>query len=107
LARIATKLKVDIDIVDSVYFDENGDVRVGVPAGKLESGKMAGTKQLALLAAAGRQGAGLEESTSVEKIREVADEYKRYDQANFARTISQMDNEFRIMGKREESYSQD
>jgi hypothetical protein len=102
LDSLADKLTIDVSVIGEIYHEQDGELEVTVPVGKLEAGKMAGTRQLALLVTAGRQGAGLEEYTSIEKIRAFAELYKRYDSPNFSRTVEGMKDEFSIRkdGKR-------
>jgi hypothetical protein len=91
-------LKLDVAIIEEVYYVQDGEIKLALSTGKLESGKKAGTRQIALLLAAGRQAAGLEDHTSFDKIREVAEDYRRYDSPNFARTLSEMEDEFSFQG---------
>lgn len=98
LHRLARKLKVDVELVGDVFHEEDGGLRVVVGAGKLARGKKGATQQLALLVAAARQATGTEEFTVVDRVREIAEEYRRYDAANFARTISEMTDEFNFRG---------
>lgn len=99
LGRIAAKLRVDIDTVRELYNEEDGKLEVTVPSAKLETSKKGATKQLALLVAAGRQAAGLEEYTPLERVREVAELFRRYDSPNFARTIQEMEEDFSFRGE--------
>jgi hypothetical protein len=98
LSRIAAKLKVDVDVARDVYHEQDGEIHVTVPPAKLEPGKKGATKQLALLLAAGRQAAGLEDFTSVDKVREVAIEYNKYDAPNFARAIGELSDYLNFLG---------
>jgi len=98
LSRIARKLKIEEDVVREVFNEHDGEIEIIVPSAKFETGKKPATKQLALLVAASRQAAELEEFTSVDVIREVAEEFRRYDQPNFARTLAEMENDFRFRG---------
>lgn len=98
IQKIAAKLKVDPETVGEV-FDHDGDgLRIVLGASKFDAARRAGTKQIALLFAAGRQGMGAQEWTPVKDIREVVRDYNRFDSANFATTISQMDGLFLFKG---------
>lgn len=96
LGKVAAKLKLDLDTVKEVYHEADGRFDIIVSPTKLEKAKSAGMKQLALLIAAARQGAELEEFTDAEHIRYFADEFKKYDSANFATDLKGMEEEFRI-----------
>jgi hypothetical protein len=98
IGKIALRLKLADDVVGEVYHDEGGALEIMVPPTKLKSSKSQATKEIALLVAGGRQAAGLEEFTSVDEIRKVATEYKKYDQANFATAISAMSDVFNFRG---------
>lgn len=98
VSRIAAKLKVDVDVARDVYHEQDGEIHVTVPPAKLDPGKKGATKQLALLLAAGRQAAGLEDFTSVDKVREVAVEYNKYDGPNFARAIGDLSDYLNFLG---------
>jgi hypothetical protein len=100
LGRIAGKLGVDHAIVAEVYEEADTEVRVVVAPKRLDKSKMAATKVMSLLVAGGRQAAGLEETTAFEKIREAAEDYGIYDQNNFARTITDMGDDFIISGSK-------
>lgn len=98
LARIAQRLKLDPEIVGEVFHDADGEIEITVPSAKLETGKKGATTQLALLLAAARQGAGLEDFTPFDVIRKVTEDYRRYDQANFSRSINEMSDVFNFRG---------
>ena len=98
LERIASKLDIDVETVGEVYREVDGDVRLIAPASKLTRGKSAATKQVALLVAAARQAAGIEEFTSADVIRAVADDYRTLDSPNFAATLREMSTTFRFDG---------
>lgn len=98
LGRIGEKLGVDRSVVAEVYEQSELDIEVVVAPSKLDRSKMGATKQVALLVAAGRQAAGLEETTRVDKIREAAELYGIHDPNNFARAITDMSDDFIISG---------
>ena len=54
------------------------------------------TKQIALLIAGARQAAGIDEWTSWDQFRTVCADYKRLDSGNFAKTIREMEDVFRL-----------
>jgi hypothetical protein len=98
--RIATKLGLDRRLVDETFEIEDGQVKLTVARPKLESAKTAGTKQIAVLLAAARQAAGIEEKTKAQTIREVADDYGKLDPPNFAATIGELGDYLSFSGGR-------
>jgi hypothetical protein len=99
--RIGARLGVSAEEASEVYFDEEGTLGIAVPASRLDRSKAGGTKQLALLLAAGRQAAGLEEWTSAADIRRVCDEFGRFDSRNFAAVLMEMDDVLQFRGNRQ------
>src|ERR1700709_882936 len=99
LETLAHKLKVQPEVVGEVYHLSEGKLEIIVGAGKISSSSSAATRELALLVVGGRQLAGLEEWTNLNEIREVAENFGKYDSPNFARCISQMDSVFSFRGK--------
>jgi hypothetical protein len=95
LELIAGKLAVDIESVREVYADKDGDLDLVLSPTKLEAKKGPATEQLAILLAAGRQAAGLDEWTETATIREFAESFKRFDAGHFARVIKGMGETFR------------
>lgn len=99
LARIAARVNLSTDQVESVYFLDGDKLELVVAPGRFETAKTRGTEQIALLVAAGRQSAGLDEDwTSVDPIREQCEHFKRYDASNFASTIKAMHDIFTVRG---------
>ncbi|MGH9894074.1 MAG: hypothetical protein ACREA0_19265, partial [bacterium] len=73
LGKIAAKYGVDRDLVEDAYDVEEGKLSLAISRAKLAGQKAKGTKQIALLVAAGRQAAGLETSTETKVIRPIVD----------------------------------
>lgn len=96
LSKVAVKLKVDLDSIKEVYHEADGKFDIIVSPTMLEKAKSTGMKQLALLVAAVRQGAELEEFTDADHVRYFADAFNRYDAGNFATDLKSMEDEFRI-----------
>lgn len=94
----ASRLHVPVELVQEAFSFDGGSVEVLVPASSIAASAAAGTRQLALLGAAARQGADLEEQTPVDVIRAVCEEYKRYDSKNSMTVLSGID-EIKIEGK--------
>lgn len=97
---IAAKLGLALSVVEQVFSSDiaNG-IEVIIGPGRLGASKKAGTQEIAILVAGGRQIAGLEEWTSTKRIREVCDHYGKFDNRNFARDIKELDGVFGFKGK--------
>jgi hypothetical protein len=93
---VAARLRLNREAVGEVFDVTDGRLNVIVSTRKLAAGKAPATKQLALLVATARQGADIEEWTDADEIRRFVEEYKRYDSANFAATLKEMDDIFRV-----------
>lgn len=96
IGAVAERLRLDREIVVQVFDETDGKIDIIVPPRKLATGKAPATKQLALLVAAARQAAEIDEWTDADEIRRIAEEFKKYDQSNFAATLKQMDDVFHI-----------
>jgi hypothetical protein len=96
VGSIAARLRLNPEVVGEVYDETDGKLDVIVPPRKLAAGKATATKQLALLVVAARQAAEIEEWTDADEIRRFVEDFKRYDQANFAATLKDMDDIFRV-----------
>lgn len=99
LEMISRKFEADIGLIEEAYEVEDGVPQLTVARSKLASSKMAATKQVALLLAAARQAAGVEDWTEFDKIRESVEMYGKYNSPNFARTIAELEDEFSFSGK--------
>jgi hypothetical protein len=104
LGKIATKLRLPLEVVNEVYHDDDGTPDIIVSPTRFPSQKSRATKEIALLVAAARQAAGLDDFTSVDAIRPVVESFRRYDPPNFSTAISEMQTEFnhRGAGRRKE-----
>lgn len=99
LARIAERLNLPLDEVGEVYYGQGEELRLTISTNSLGRGNMkAGTQKLALLVAAMRQGAGLEDTTPTDIIRQTADEFGQLDGSNFASHIADMGDNLQIIG---------
>jgi len=93
LGRIATRLKVERDLIDDTYeVDDDGNLSLSIAKSRLEAGKAGATKQIATLLAAGRQAAGIETSTPNSIVRAAVEAYGRYDSPNFSATVKELDD---------------
>ena len=99
LAAVASRLGLDLGLVEEVYYVDDNELGLALAPSKFPSKKAAGTMQIALLFAAGRQAGGWEEWTPVGSIRAACRDYGRFDAANFATTIKRMGSVFSFRGK--------
>jgi hypothetical protein len=100
LDRIAAQLEASPESVAVVYYEQDGDLGIGVAHTKLASGKASATRQLALVVAAGRQAAGLDDGwTNVGTIRRWCEEFGKFDSPNFAATIREIGEVFSFRGQ--------
>jgi hypothetical protein len=98
--KVAAKLGLDPSVVEQVLSsDATKGIEVIIGAGRLEPTKKVGSQQIAILVAGGRQLAGLEEWTSTKLIREVCQNYGKFDSDNFARDIKELHDFFGFRGK--------
>jgi hypothetical protein len=99
LDMIAEGLGLSREVVEEVYhYDADDGLKIVLGTTRFARAMSAATKQLALLLAAGRQAAGIEEWTSFTDIRELAKEFGRFDSANFSTTIKDMPDAFMFKG---------
>jgi hypothetical protein len=98
LDKIAAKLGLDREAIDEIFEVEDGDVKLTIAPAKLEAQKTKGAKQVALLVAAARQAAGVEDWTTQDTIRVVAIDYNKFDSPNFAQTLSELGDYFSFSG---------
>jgi hypothetical protein len=99
LAAAASRLGVPRAIFDDVFHSDGDSIGVGLAASRFDKTRSGGTRQLALLIAAARQAAGLEEWTPTTAIREVCRDYGKFDSANFASTLRTMGDVFNFRGR--------
>jgi hypothetical protein len=99
LETIAKNLGLDVATVAEVFsFDDQDGLTIVLGPSKFKPSRAAGMAQLALLIAAARQAAGIEEWTPAAIVRDVAKDFNRFDQANFAKTLAGMDRVFMFKG---------
>jgi hypothetical protein len=99
VGTLASRLGLDSATVEDVYYVDNDELGLSMAPSRFDARKAPGTKQIALLVAAGRQGGGWEEWTPLRTIRETVRDYGRLDQANFATTIKNMGHAFNLRGR--------
>jgi hypothetical protein len=100
LAALANGLGLSHDVVSEVYHFDAGDLKLIVAPSKLEADKAGATKQIALLISAGRQGSGIDSTWTPSKvIRDVCEEFGKFDSANFAAVLGSMGDVFGFDGR--------
>jgi hypothetical protein len=99
LGAIASRLGLEPDLVGEIYYVDGDSLGLALAASKFSAKKAAATQDIALLLAGGRQAGGWDEWTPSGRIRDVARDYGRYDQANFATTIRRMGDVFSFRGR--------
>jgi len=93
--RIAESLGLDRESAERIFHVEGDDLKLVIPSTKLSNAKKTATEEIALLVAAGRQAGGLDqETTDADKVRAIAEHYRKYDSPNFSRTIKDMHDVF-------------
>lgn len=99
LSAVAARLKMGVEDIADAYHVDGDAIGLGIAPSRFDSRKAVGTKQIALLVAAGRQAAGLEEWTRVAVLREAVRDYGRFDASNFATTVKDMGDVFNLRGR--------
>ena len=99
LDKIAGRLNVSRDAVEDVFDEQDGEPDLIIGVRKLPASAQAGAQSIALLVASARQAAEIEEWTSADTIRKVCEDFKKYDSANFAKSLAKMDHVFRMRGQ--------
>lgn len=105
LGAIAVRIAAGRDVVAEVFDVRDGHPELIIAPGKLAAGVAAGAKEIALLVAGGRQAAGTEEWTSLDRIRDVCSDFKRLDSGNFAKTMKSMEDVFNFRKESERKTS--
>jgi hypothetical protein len=98
LGKAAARLGTTSDALGDLYDVDSGVPELVVSARKLEDRTAAAARQIAILVAAGRQAAGIEEWTPVSVIRDTCTNYKRNDTSNFGTTIASLSDVFLFRG---------
>jgi hypothetical protein len=99
LELISGKFEAEIEVIDEAFEVEDGVPQLTIPRSKLPNAKKAATKQTALLVAAGRQAAEVEEWTESKVLRETVERYGKYNAPNFAAAVSELEDDFSFSGK--------
>jgi len=100
LGRLAARLGVPENDLADVFAIEDSSVTLHVTSTKISTVKSKATRDVALLIAVARQGAGIDESwTDVSHVRDALAQYGRYDQSNFSKHLQNTDGVFNIRGR--------
>lgn len=97
LGKIGSVTKLDAETVELIWDAQGDELGYVVSAKKLASNKAEATRQLAKIVVLGRQAAGLEDWTPSGAIREVANEYGKFDSANFASHLAGLDKDNAVL----------
>ncbi|MBJ7353473.1 MAG: hypothetical protein JHC98_01485 [Thermoleophilaceae bacterium] len=101
MAAIATRLRIPDDVVSRVFDVDDDGVHLIPPRSAFAGQKKKATQEVALLIAAARQAAGIEDWTEVAEIRKVAEKKGVLDSGNFASQMSDLDGHgLRLRGER-------
>lgn len=97
--ELAKRVGVESSHLADLYAaEEDGTLVARPPARNLSASKTSGTIELALLACAGREASGLQDTPSA-VIRDLCSLYGKFDSNNFASTMLSGDDYWQISGK--------
>lgn len=99
LSMIAKRFSVTRELADEAFAIEDGEPSLAVARTKLANSDKGASRQIAVLVAAARQAAGMEEWTESSVIRDAAASYNRFDPNNFANTVGSLEDDFSFSGK--------
>jgi hypothetical protein len=99
LDRIAAGLAIDSKEIRNLYDEADGAPVLIVKSSKLPSSKAAGAHDIALLVMAARQLGGVDDYTEAGVLRDAAKRYGKFDQANFGKHMTALDNLILTNGK--------
>ncbi len=98
--RLAVRLGIPETALADVFAIEGDSVRLHVASAKISSTKSKATRDVALLIAVARQGAGIDESwTEAAHVRDALTHYNRYDISNFSKYLRDTGDLFNFRGK--------
>jgi hypothetical protein len=93
LTKVAARMGLDRETVELVYDYRDGELGFVASSRRVSDNKSEAARQLALIVAAGRQAAELEEWTQTSAVRRVVSDYGRLDSSNFAANIQLLDKD--------------
>lgn len=100
LNRIAAGMGIDPTEIRKLYEEMDGVPLLNVKSSALPRTKAAGAHDVALLVMAARQLGGIEEYTEAEVLRDAAKRYAKFDQSNFGKHMTALDNLILTRGSR-------
>lgn len=93
LERLAKRFGIDPSALETVFdFDDDG-AHLVISRSALHDTKATAMREVAILTVAARQGAQLEEWTSINEVRQQCDERGVLDRSNFANEVGRLDGE--------------
>lgn len=98
--RIAAGMGIDPGEIRKVYEEVDGAPVLIVKSTKVPRSKAAGTHDVALLVMAARQLSGIDEYTEAGVLRDAAKRFGRFDQGNFGKHMTALDNLILTRGTR-------
>jgi hypothetical protein len=100
LTAIAERAGCADDRIRELFSFDNEALHLTVSSRRIAKSAAQGARELTLLISGGRQAAGIEEWTPLSVARETCDMYARYDSANYAASIKEMDQLMSFRGSR-------
>lgn len=98
LGALAAKLGLESERVAQVFYEEDEQLLLGLPASRFGSRKADAARRISLLVTLGRQFDGQEQWTPVAVLREACQEYNAFDVGNFARTVLTLGDVLQFQG---------
>lgn len=98
LALLASKLGVSVERISAVFYEEEGQLLLGVAASRFGSRKSEAARRISLLVVLARQFDGAEQWTPVSLLRQACQEYNAFDVSNFAKHVLSLDNVLQFQG---------
>jgi hypothetical protein len=99
LDRIAAGMGIDPKKIRNLYEEADGTPVLIVKSTKLPGSKAAGAHDIAILVMAARQLGGIDDYTEAAVLRDAAKRYGKFDQGNFGKHMTALDNLILTRGK--------
>ena len=92
LSLISKRLGIEHNVLERIYEDDDGEVRLAVQRGMLPqpNSKAASMRDVALLTVVGRQAADVDDATQLAVVREECSELRVLDGPNFSAEINKL-----------------
>ncbi len=98
LAALAGKLGIAVERLAEVFYEDDGQLELGVAASRFGSKKSEAARRISLLVVLARQFDGAEQWTSVALLRQACQDYNAFDVSNFAKHVLSLDNVLQFQG---------